>query len=361
MKDMSHPHWFNVLIWLASLALIAMTLLPLARTSAWWVRAFDFPRAQIAGFLAIVLLAGVLALDRGSGATWLLIVALTASLVYQVVRIFPFTPLAPVQATTVQRCAPSARIRLLIANVLESNRDSRPLLEMTRRLEPDVLLAMETDAWWDRELSALDGDYPFRVRQPQENTYGMHLFSRLELVEPEVRYLLEDDVPSIHAAIRLRSGALVDFHGVHPKPPDIDQDTAERDAELLIVGRQVRKKGVPAIVAGDLNDVAWSRTNRLFQEISGLLDPRIGRGLYSTFNANWPLLRWPLDHVFFHETLALIDMRRMGPIGSDHFPIYIALCHQPEAAARQSAPQPDAEDEQDADEAIDEGREQSEP
>jgi endonuclease/exonuclease/phosphatase (EEP) superfamily protein YafD len=232
---------------------------------------------------------------------------------------------------------------------------------MTRRLEPDVLLAMETDAWWDRELSALEGDYPHRVREPLENTYGMHLFSKLELVDPEVRHLLEDDVPSIHAGIRLRSGAVIEFHGVHPKPPDVDQDTAERDAELLIVGREVRKHGGAAIVAGDLNDVAWSRTNRLFQEISGLLDPRIGRGLFSTFNARWPLLRWPLDHVFFDETLALIELRRMGRIGSDHFPIYIALCHKPEAAARQSAPQPDAEDEQEADEAIEEGRQDAGP
>jgi hypothetical protein len=65
--------------------------------------------------------------------------------------------------------------------------------------------------------------------------------------------------------------------------------------------------------------------------------------------------------VFFDETLALIELRRMGRIGSDHFPIYIALCHKPEAAARQSAPQPDAEDEQEADEAIEEGRQDAGP
>jgi endonuclease/exonuclease/phosphatase (EEP) superfamily protein YafD len=353
--------WLTVPIRVAAVALIAMTLLPLAQTPAWWVRAFDFPRAQIAALLALVLLGGALALDRGSPATWLWVAALTAALLYQLVRIFPFTPLAPVQATMAESCEPDARLRLLIANVLESNRDSSRLLEMTRRLEPDVLLAMETDAWWDRELSALEGDYPHRVREPLENTYGMHLFSKLELVDPEVRHLLEDDVPSIHAGIRLRSGAVIEFHGVHPKPPDVDQDTAERDAELLIVGREVRKHGGAAIVAGDLNDVAWSRTNRLFQEISGLLDPRIGRGLFSTFNARWPLLKWPLDHVFFDETLALIELRRMGRIGSDHFPIYIALCHKPEAAARQSAPQPDAEDEQEADEAIEEGRQDAGP
>ncbi len=83
----------------------------------------------------------------------------------------------------------------------------------------------------------------------------------------------------------------------------------------------------PAIVAGDLNDVAWSRTNELFQEVSGLLDPRVGRGLYSTYNAHRPLLRWPLDHVFFEPSFEVEALRRMGHIGSDHFPVFISLCH----------------------------------
>ena len=87
-------------------------------------------------------------------------------------------------------------------------------------------------------------------------------------------------------------------------------------------------------MAGDFNDVAWSYTTDLFRDLSGLLDPRRGRGLYATFPADYPLLRWPLDHVFHSEALALVEMRRLGDVGSDHFPILVELAAVPERRGR---------------------------
>ncbi|MGZ9035211.1 MAG: endonuclease/exonuclease/phosphatase family protein, partial [Rhodospirillales bacterium] len=81
------------------------------------------------------------------------------------------------------------------------------------------------------------------------------LFSRFQLIDPEVRFLLDEYVPSIKTGLRLPSGSRIDLYGVHPKPPP-RQDTARRDAELLIVASEVREGAAPAIVAGDLNDVA---------------------------------------------------------------------------------------------------------
>ena len=125
---------------------------------------------------------------------------------------------------------------------------------------PDLILTVETDAWWDERLRVLDRDYPNAIKQPQSNYYGMHFFSKLELSAADVRFLVEKDVPSIRADVRLRSGDMIEFNGIHPRPPEPQQDTEERDAELLIVGRQVEAGARPAIVAGDLNDVAWSHT-----------------------------------------------------------------------------------------------------
>ncbi|WMN12331.1 endonuclease/exonuclease/phosphatase family protein [Marivirga salinae] len=120
---------------------------------------------------------------------------------------------------------------------------------------------------------------------------------------------------------------LIKLYAIHPEPPVPSQNpkSTARDAEILLVGQKTKADQMPTIVAGDLNDVAWSYTSELFLKISGLLDPRRGRGLFSSFHAKHWYARWPLDHVFCSGHFRLQKMKRMGSIGSDHFPILLQL------------------------------------
>jgi endonuclease/exonuclease/phosphatase (EEP) superfamily protein YafD len=130
-----------------------------------------------------------------------------------------------------------------------------------------------------------------------------------------------------------------------------------RDAELMLVAKEVKELGeVPVIVAGDFNDVAWSHTTHLFQRTGGLLDPRVGRGLMNTFDTRSRLLRYPLDHAFASEHFLLVELRRLPEIGSDHFPLFVVLDYDPDASIENEEPQSDADDEQEAEEAIDKGK-----
>lgn len=352
-------NWIQVTVAGLNLLLVALTTLPFVPSNAPWVRIWDFPRQQITALLLVALLAALWQFELQWVGSQAIIALSMIALGCQALRIWPYTRLHAVQAELARACADDFRVRLLVANVLVTNKDSRALLQHIRQMKPELVLLVETGAWWVNELQPLQADYPYFVSHPQDG-YGMYLLSRLELIDPQIRHLVDDHVPSIKADVKLPSGATFTLYGLHPPPPPL-QDTAQRDAELLIVARQTKRRTEPVIVAGDLNDVAWSRTNHLFQEISGLLDPRIGRGFYSTYNANWSLLRWPLDHAFFDRSFQLIDLQVLGSIGSDHFPLYIELCHKPEAGHRRGAPNVNPQDREDAREAIEQGREQSSP
>jgi endonuclease/exonuclease/phosphatase (EEP) superfamily protein YafD len=259
----------------------------------------------------------------------------------------------------VRRTAPEENrqrsFRLLISNVRMENREHHRLLEVIRNNEPDLVLVVETDAAWARGLEPLRDMYPHRIEQVQENYYGIILFSRLPLVDPQIKFLVQEDIPSVHTAFELPSGDRIFMHGLHPRPPEPirDQDSTPRDAELVIVGRAIREAGErPVIVAGDLNDVAWSPTSELFLRLSGLFDPRIGRGFYNSYNADEPLLRWPLDHVFHSHHFQIVDLQRLPNVGSDHFPMLIELKYTPEVPPEQIKPGVASEDLAEADEKI---------
>jgi endonuclease/exonuclease/phosphatase (EEP) superfamily protein YafD len=64
------------------------------------------------------------------------------------------------------------------------------------------------------------------------------------------------------------------LNAVHPEPAVPYEDTIGRDGELVRVATEVKADPLPAIITGDLHDVAWSRTARRFQRLSGLLDSR---------------------------------------------------------------------------------------
>jgi endonuclease/exonuclease/phosphatase (EEP) superfamily protein YafD len=340
----------TIVLYLTGAACVVATLLPLSKHEAWWVRACDFPRLQIVTTSAAVLAALLASGAIGGRIGMALGLGLLGCIAYDLVVILPYTRLWRVEIPATRAPPGNRTFCLMVVNVLMSNRRADALLALIRAHEPDVVLAVETDGWWCERLAQAEG-YPFRLAHPLDNTYGLLLLSRLELVEPKLRFLLKPEVPSVRTGLRLGSGGVVTLHGLHPEPPSPTEadSSAPRDAELILIAREVAEAGGPTVVAGDLNDVAWSHTSRLFRRISRLLDPRIGRGMFNSFHAGYRLLRWPLDHVFVSNEFLLRDMRRLPAFGSDHFPILIRIDHAPRAAAVIETPEADADDHAEAD------------
>lgn len=346
---------------LAGVGIVA-TLMALVPRNQWWFRGFDFPRLQILVVAVVALLGYLLWTVTWSATQTAVFSVLLGCALYQLKMVLPYTPIWPKQVLR-HRGAPDARrqVSLLVSNVLTPNANKAALIHLVQQQQPDLLITLESDAVWESALAVLEPEYPYVVRVPLDNLYGMHLYSRLPLIEPEVKFLLSPEIPSIHTRVRLRCGKLVWLYCLHPKPPSPTEakDSTLRDAELLLVGTHVQQHPQTCIVAGDLNDVAWSRTTRLFQRISGLLDPRVGRFFMNTFHASYPMLRWSLDHVFHSTDFSLVHMTRMPNIGSDHFPVLTCLHYDAALDELQEEPELTVADQQEADVRIEQGIEQA--
>lgn len=353
-----------LLVFLQALGTFAIlaTALPLLSLEAWYVRVFDYPRMQLLALALFSLLAYLWLGTKNRKRDKLLIGSLVVAIVYQTFNIYPYTFLASNQ---VKRADADSRadqhISIMVSNVLMTNHEFDKLIALAKDKNPDILLLLESDSVWQQAVASFTRNYPHKVEIPLNNTYGMHLYSQLPLRQARVSYLLDDDIPSIKTYVKLRDGTWVELHAVHPKPPvpTEDPNSKKRDAEIIMVAKDIADSKYPVVVAGDFNDVAWSQSTELFQEVSGLLDPRIGRGFFNTFNAHYPLLRWPLDHIFHSDHFKLVDIERLPSIKSDHFPIYIKLSFSPENVYEQAEPEADEDTQQEAAQTIQEGKQEA--
>jgi len=330
--------------------LVVVTLLPITTHPAWWVRGGDFPRIQIASVGVTLMVATAALSPYPFGITLILTGIQFACVAYQLWWIFPYCHLAQkeVPRFKTHKMTATDQLKLLAVNVLQTNRRAADLIKLIHHEQPDFIVAVETDSWWQAQLDQALPDYPHRHACPLDNLYGMVVYAKHPMGSAKTYFRIEDNIPSMRFMLELNSGRQVEVHCVHPAPPSPteNEESTERDAELVMVANDVKNKSHPVIVTGDLNDVAWSRTTRLFRKISGLLDPRVGRGVFNTFHARIPFLRWPLDHVFHSEHFALVALRRLPYFGSDHFPIIIELALLEDALQHTDGLTKTSEDEQ---------------
>lgn len=331
---------------------IAATFLPLIPSAHGAFRVFDFPRLQLA-IIIMLLLAGLGAIVAPTSGERILLSLLAAALILQCSYIIRFSPVWRRRSADFSGNTSDVPVlRLLISNVKQGNREYDHLVSLIKSVQPDIGLFMETDQDWSDALDEAVADYPYRIEHLLDNAYGMLLVSKFELKDGEVRFLLNQEVPSIDTMVVHPDGDQFRLFAVHPEPPLLHRDTFGRDAEIALVGKIVGEDDAPVVVSGDLNDVAWSRTTRRFLRISRLLDPREGRGLFNTFHAGYAFLRWPLDHIFHSPHFQLISMARMPFVNSDHFPMFYELALTEREIGRRRVDPVEPTDLKEADELI---------
>lgn len=295
-----------------------------------YFKLLDFPRIQFFISSALFLVVVCFITTRWKWYSYLIVVGLSIGLFVNCYYLIGYTKLVSVEVPTAGILTKTdARFSLLLINVKMSNKKSQPLLDLIALKKPDLILAMEVDKWWNKELREIDQEYPYSHRSINEVAYGMVLFSKFPLNTAKIKYLTNKNVPSLESTLTVSNGKKIKFHCIHPVPPTyfehLPDNKGQEENALKKIGERVKNSKLPTIVAGDLNDAVWSKIDNLNGTNNILFDVRVGRGFFNSYNAEQLLMKWPLDHIFVTKEFKLKKLERLHKIGSDHYPIFVEL------------------------------------
>jgi endonuclease/exonuclease/phosphatase (EEP) superfamily protein YafD len=234
-----------------------------------------------------------------------------------------FAPLALLPLFTASAALPAAddgkpALVVVAANVYVGNRDPAPLVAWLRAHPADVVVLSElSEPYLDALSYALGSDYRYRELHPRRSPFGIGIVSRLPLRGVSV---IEDADGIQTLAAEVRIGAQpVRVVAAHPMPPHAREWHDKRDALLRMIASD---SGTPLVLAGDLNATPWSTA----------LTGTARGGLWRTTSLapTWPhrgrgIFGIPIDHVLASRHWRRGAASRGPDIGSDHFPVRVAL------------------------------------
>ena len=297
----------GTLLWLSVVTLAGATLLSLLGHLHWFFELFTHFPLQIASGLIIVILATLLFRRWIPAAIGLLCLLphLTALSHYYPSREFSTEP---------------SDFRVLSFNVLTSNQSHDAVLSYLSECDADFIFLMEINPDWVEALSPLDSDYPYFVKFPRPDNFGMTLYSRHPFVSHEIRFIEGVQVPLVHAVIDL-GGHELEVIGCHPVPPMGARQASARNDYLAGLTEITTTSTLPAVILGDFNATVWSPHLREFIKTTSLMDSGRKRGFQPTWRWFNPFFSIPIDHVFHNAALSCTN-RQIGPaLGSDHRPV----------------------------------------
>jgi endonuclease/exonuclease/phosphatase (EEP) superfamily protein YafD len=292
---------------------IVAALLPLAARLAWVFDLFTHFRVQL--LAALVVLGIVFAIRRAY--RWCAALAIGAAV--NIAPLVPYLPLTDAGATG----APT--LSVLAVNVRASNSEHAGLLASIAQTDPDVVLVVEFTERWGEHLASLAAEYPYEIRRPEPNPFGIALFSRYPL-EPASELTLARTV-AIDARVAAPRGS-VRVVGVHLTPPMSRAWAHERNTQLTALAAHIAGIDEPLAVLGDFNISPYSPYFTEWVTATGLHDARLGRLPGFTWPTFFPLLGIPIDHCLVSDGLTVAQYERLPAFGSDHYPVLARLVQE---------------------------------
>jgi endonuclease/exonuclease/phosphatase (EEP) superfamily protein YafD len=220
-----------------------------------------------------------------------------------------------------------AKFKLLQLNVLKKNNQYAKVVSLVQKEQPDIITFEEIDQTWLDQLKPLSEAYPYKQSVPQDNNFGIGLYSKFPLKNIKLEHFGKPYrgmvFPFISATVHAEKLPSFTVMAAHPLPPMGGFHT--RNSQLADMAARRSTFGKNLIIAGDMNLSQWSSYFGDFTKISGLRDSQLGFGVQPTWPSTAFLMLTPIDHVLVSENFVVLD-RRIGPdVGSDHLPVIVEL------------------------------------
>jgi endonuclease/exonuclease/phosphatase (EEP) superfamily protein YafD len=216
------------------------------------------------------------------------------------------------------------RLRLLQINVHTANRRHEAVEELVMSERPDILALLEVNRRWLEALASLHRHYPHRIERPQDDNFGIAVFSRFPIDDLSLRPLHHDGIYMALGRFSLGSTpvTLAVAHAVPPAGPEYAALRNEQLGELSEILRSFRGE---IILLGDLNTSPWSPVHRRLERSTGLHNSARGFGLLPTWPAGFRPLMIPLDHCLLSSGLRAVAFEAGPEVGSDHLPVLVDI------------------------------------
>jgi endonuclease/exonuclease/phosphatase (EEP) superfamily protein YafD len=218
---------------------------------------------------------------------------------------------------------PGARpaVKLLVSNVHNLNRDHRRVTRLVEAEAPDVVGLVEVTSRWLGGLWRLRLRYAYYFESPDELYGGLALYSRFPIVNARILALPEaPSTPAIAATLEAPGGD-VEIILAHPYSPADAGFIRQRNEQIRALAAYAAGVRGPLVMAGDFNLTMWNAGYRPLVETAGLHNARQGYGVGPSWPALGPL-GVPIDHIFGTPGVHFRNFRVLGPVGSDHLPVW---------------------------------------
>lgn len=227
-------------------------------------------------------------------------------------------------------------MKISLMNVLTSNNGYNAVLGNINKFKPDMIFLEEVNDEWLKNMSELDKIYPYSIKHPRDDNFGVALYSKVPFKTSEVKYFGHFELPLIVCTVEMYNKKLK-IIGIHTTPPGNQDYFTNRNEMLSELADYVKNDQMPIIIIGDLNTTMYSPSYKKFIKESQLINARKNFGIIPSwspksrdvngviFNTLMKVSIIPIDHVLHNSKVKITSFETGKSIGSDHLPIEVSF------------------------------------